>query len=329
MTWTRLESAARVHPKLVRAKKMANKTRAGRGDAVVAMWANAMMFANDVGSDGFIPADMLEDLTEDRAPDEVAGFLVACSVRPGGAGLFDVAEGGYQIHDFLEYNDPAEAVRSRKKANAERMKAARAPHVHAHKSRTQGARAPSVPPDNPSTTDAQDAHVPGTADARSDVVPRVHAPASAGGARPHSGPVRSGPEIPPSPPKGGQPSDDDLPAHGCADLAWLRALRLASAKGVAQRERDRHEVQVFWQAEEAAGASWQAFCNGLATDAAAWVRELLASPKGEWRFSKGWPFGHFEQWLAARDALAGAPVAPGSRWDDPDDAEVSAGGASA
>lgn len=128
---------------------------------------------------------------------------------------------------------------------------------------------------------------------------------------------------------GGAP-ENDLPPHGCADLAWLRALRLAGAKGIEQRERARHDVQAFWQAEEAAGASWQAFCDGLAADAAAWVRELLASPKGEWKFSKGWPFGHFETWLAARDAVAAAGPgggAPGSRWSDPTAEELgSAGG---
>ena len=142
-------------------------------------------------------------------------------------------------------------------------------------------------------------------------------------------PIRSDPIRSPLPPKGCEP-EDDAPAVGHADVVWLRALRLAGAAGIDSRkhERARGEIQAFWLSEQSTGTTWAQFVDGLTRDAAEWVGELYAS--GKWEFSKGWPWGHFAAWLAARDVSRAAPmVAPGSRWGDPDADELAAGGSSA
>lgn len=136
MTWGRIDDGARTHAKMDLAKKRAEKTRRGRGDACVAMYRQAIDYCNENGTDGFLTIDSLECLTCDPRPLEIAELLAGAIVKPNGRGLFEKEEGGYLVHDFLDFNDSAEEVRHRKEAAKQRMKARRSGGVRANTQRT-------------------------------------------------------------------------------------------------------------------------------------------------------------------------------------------------
>ena len=89
MAWARIDDNFFNHPKV---------RKAGKGPVVFYM--AALCYSNAFLTEGFITDDML-DLIGAQAfqnrPRELADRLVEC-------GLFDRFEGGYMIHDFLDYN---------------------------------------------------------------------------------------------------------------------------------------------------------------------------------------------------------------------------------
>lgn len=104
MPWGRLDDSLYDHPKL---DALGDRRLEGVGLLAVAVsWSNRRL------TDGFIPAGRVALL---GGTIEIADALVA-------AGLFDEAEGGYAIHDFLDYNDAKVDVLSRRAANALRQR---------------------------------------------------------------------------------------------------------------------------------------------------------------------------------------------------------------
>jgi hypothetical protein len=67
----------------------------------------AIAFANDALTDGFVGTIHVRRRIELGEPLRLADLLV-------GAGLWESAAGGYQIHDFLDYNLSAEQVRRKR-----------------------------------------------------------------------------------------------------------------------------------------------------------------------------------------------------------------------
>lgn len=104
MAWVRLDDGFPDHPKVVRA-----------GDLAAWLYVCGLTYANRQGTDGFIPAAIVPRLTGLKNPLALANRLVE-------AGLWERSEdGGYRIHDYLEYQPSAERVRQERSTNAARQ----------------------------------------------------------------------------------------------------------------------------------------------------------------------------------------------------------------
>ena len=109
MSWTNIDDRILSHPKMKKAVKT-------KGDAAWCMWSRGLVYTNAYDLDGRIPADVIDELTSDRKPFEVAKLLVD-------VGLWDARDDGdYQVHDFAEYNDSRAERDLRRRASKERLK---------------------------------------------------------------------------------------------------------------------------------------------------------------------------------------------------------------
>lgn len=119
MAWVRLDDGFYDNPKILAV-----------GLAAAGLYAAALSYAARKLTDGFVPEVAVWMLTSGEEDDgELPKFLV-------NHGLWTVVPGGYQIHDFLEYNPPASKVRAERAAAKERMERARSGNVRANISRS-------------------------------------------------------------------------------------------------------------------------------------------------------------------------------------------------
>lgn len=102
MAWVRLDDQFPDHPKL-----------ATCGPVAGWVYVSGLCYAARYLTDGFVPETIA--LRFAGSSPEVLANLVECS-------LWDRVNGGYQIHDFLEYNPPASKVKAEREAAKERMK---------------------------------------------------------------------------------------------------------------------------------------------------------------------------------------------------------------
>jgi len=108
MAWVKLDDGFPEHPKVQEAG----------GDAA---WLHvcALAYCNRNTTDGFIAFGVLARLSDRRTPRKLAECLVA-------AGLWDAQEGGWTIHDYLEFQPSKAKVDAERAAARERMAALRA-----------------------------------------------------------------------------------------------------------------------------------------------------------------------------------------------------------
>lgn len=86
MSWVRIDDVAPAHPKILAA-----------GAEAAWFWVCGSAWANkQKESNGFIPEAALPILYPAKSPKKIADKLVAC-------GLWERVDGGYQIHDYNEY----------------------------------------------------------------------------------------------------------------------------------------------------------------------------------------------------------------------------------
>lgn len=102
MTWVSVSDDFTDHPKFRHLD-----------DDATALWIRALAFANRHLTDGVVPAVVLRDLSRSKSPEKVAAKLCAASGITGKP-LWSKVEGGYQIHDFHDYQPSARAVRTRR-----------------------------------------------------------------------------------------------------------------------------------------------------------------------------------------------------------------------
>jgi hypothetical protein len=112
MSWARLDDACTDHLKIRRA-----------GTAGLALWTASIVWCSRHLTDGFIPADMLHDIW--RPVGEAFDADAACA-RLVAAGLWDEVEGGWQVHDYLDYNPSREEVQAQRAQAADRQRRRRA-----------------------------------------------------------------------------------------------------------------------------------------------------------------------------------------------------------
>lgn len=93
MAWIRVESSVARNPKFLSA-----------GPAAAWLWLCGLAYAQDGLTDGFIPTQALPILGAGRKS-------AALSRRLVDARLWDVSDGGWMIHDYLQHNRPASEIR--------------------------------------------------------------------------------------------------------------------------------------------------------------------------------------------------------------------------
>src|SRR5690606_24591325 len=107
------------------------------GPLAECLFVRGLTYASRYLTDGFVPASHLRRMGDLDAFEE-AGKLVD-------AGLWYEAEGGFQIHDYLEYQPSSEKVKADREAARLRMEAARA-------GKQSGNRPPRSPEVRPNTS---------------------------------------------------------------------------------------------------------------------------------------------------------------------------------
>jgi len=112
MPWSKIDDRFYDHPKTVAA-----------GTAGAGLFVLALSYCANRLTDGFVSAMMIRRLVAD------VDDPLALADRLVDAGIFERVEGGYQIHDYLDYNPPAAKVIADRAAAKERMRVAREAHI--------------------------------------------------------------------------------------------------------------------------------------------------------------------------------------------------------
>ena len=108
MTWIKIDDDFPEHPKVKKA-----------GPDAAWLYVAGLCHAGKFLTDGFIDAEIVEDLTKLRNYKKAAEALVR-------VGFWDVVEGGYQIHDYLEHQKSRGDVEKEREAARQRQAARRA-----------------------------------------------------------------------------------------------------------------------------------------------------------------------------------------------------------
>jgi len=109
VSWIRLDDQIAHHPKV---------TRVSPGACW--LWVTAIGFAQKFLTDGFIPTTSIRALSHVDNPEDFIAELLA-------ARLLDQADGGYQVHDYLDFNASAASVKAKREADRVRKESARIP----------------------------------------------------------------------------------------------------------------------------------------------------------------------------------------------------------
>ena len=112
MSWMKLDDAILDHPKFIRAAR-------NGGSEAIHLWLGLRAWCAQSLSDGFVPGDMVDEV---RGPKRGREKALATLVQ---VGLVKEMEGGWQLHDYLDWSDSREEVLDARRKAAARQKAAR------------------------------------------------------------------------------------------------------------------------------------------------------------------------------------------------------------
>lgn len=107
MGFVKFDDLADDHPKVIAAIDAA-------GEAAGWLWFRSVLYAGRTMTDGFIPQAKVIELTRGKPPKRLVQTLLACR-------LWEAAEGGYLVHDFLDHNVSAAERKDAKRKTAERV----------------------------------------------------------------------------------------------------------------------------------------------------------------------------------------------------------------
>ena len=108
--WAKLDDALLDHPKILAAGR-----EFGRNGRVLALglYAAGLLHANRYLTDGFLATAVVEEMRYIERPLTAAATMVR-------AGLWEQVEGGFKVHDFLDFNPAARDVLDKRKRDRER-----------------------------------------------------------------------------------------------------------------------------------------------------------------------------------------------------------------
>ncbi len=135
MAWTRVDDGFLGHPKVTRAAERLGRWGLGR---VLVIWHQGQAHASRYLTDGILSRESVARFHDDPKPLVVAEALAE-------AGLWETVDGGYRIHDYLDYNLSAAEVERKKEADRTRKAGGGRPD--------SGATPPGTPPDSAPTPD--------------------------------------------------------------------------------------------------------------------------------------------------------------------------------
>jgi hypothetical protein len=113
VAWVKLDDGFYDNPKILRA-----------GLTAAGLYTAGLTYAARKLTDGFL-ADVAVNMLVGDSGTGLPGRLIE-------AGLWSAVEGGYQIHDYLEYNPPASQVKAERQAAKNRMQKLRSGNVRAN-----------------------------------------------------------------------------------------------------------------------------------------------------------------------------------------------------
>ena len=99
MAWFKLDDKVHSHPKTIMA-----------GNAAFGLWARLGSYCSDHLTDGIVPREVAESY---GTKPEIKALLRV--------GFIEVADGGYRVHDYLDYNPPRVKVLEERRITAERV----------------------------------------------------------------------------------------------------------------------------------------------------------------------------------------------------------------
>lgn len=123
MSWVRVDDKFPDHPKVIAAGPLAK-----------ALYVDALCYCNRMLTDGFIPerkARIFADDYADFSKDDLCQRLVDVQ-------LWELCDGGYRVHGYLEYQPSAEKVKAEQAANAKRQADWRERHAEERKQARNG-----------------------------------------------------------------------------------------------------------------------------------------------------------------------------------------------
>jgi len=112
MSWAKFDDQYPDHPKIMRV-----------GPLGMALHMAATCYCARYLTDGFVPSAMINKLVNFDGITVNSNAVTNKTVTDEltAAGLFEVVEGGFMVHDYLKYNPPAEQVKAERAANADRQ----------------------------------------------------------------------------------------------------------------------------------------------------------------------------------------------------------------
>ena len=121
MAWVKVDVGFFRNPKIM-----------GIGGSAKALYLAGLCYAGGSLTDGFIPESAPRSLAAEA---DITGSPKAIKQLIA-AGLWEVVDGGYQIHDYLDYNQSADKVQANKDAAKGRMQRSRSQNVRANNERS-------------------------------------------------------------------------------------------------------------------------------------------------------------------------------------------------
>lgn len=110
-TWIKVYNSLPTHPKIIRA-----------GDRAAWLFVCGLCYCNEHLTDGYIDAAVLQILAPGvRSVEKLASALVS-------SGLWEQVEGGWQVHEYREFQRSASEVREQRAKATERKRRSRSGH---------------------------------------------------------------------------------------------------------------------------------------------------------------------------------------------------------
>lgn len=128
MSWVRLDDQFAHHPKVLKA-----------GPTASFLWISCIAYCQKFLTDGHIPGRAITTICDVPNPKKQADVLVR-------VGLLERSDDGYQVHDYLHFNESSESVKHRREADRQRKQSDRNPDGIQTESGRTPTRAPAPAP---------------------------------------------------------------------------------------------------------------------------------------------------------------------------------------